>query len=198
MNQEIERLVQPWRGKADYDAANGAVLICHWPSEGPIAYLHKLFAPASTDDIDLVRDECEFELPVEYRAFLQEHNGARLFLGAISLWGVVGEILRSTSRDLAQPVSLLNGLEVFRATAPARWRERWRAIGGIATDSRWSIEIHETGIVAAVRNGRERAFIGLSQLLQLVVDLMGRSFTRDGMQLDDWNIIDRRLCEELV
>lgn len=192
-------LLNAWRGRSDHSGPDGSLFVCRWPAEGPQAYLHELYGPLAAVGQDLVRQKLEFDLPSAYREFLSEHNGARLFVGAISIGGVVDEVRRSPHIDDAQPVSLIDDLETFAAVSLNRWQAGWRRIGEITINRQWSIELSEPGSVAVVTEQRRQVarFADLWACLTVLIGLLAPSFLSDGRQLASWDELDRRLAQAL-
>ena len=187
-------LIKPWRGPSDHLTPSGALLVCHWPSEGAYAYLHELYPPGTRADSELVQRQFEFQLPRSYLSLLRKHNGARFFLGAVSVSGVVANLVRSPHPDQAQPGLLFDGLEIFRAMFPERWDAGWRRIGGVTVNQQWSIELNQRGAVTVVQDGKGGpVFSDIWQCLARMMQLLTPSFHSEGTQVDSWDDIDKRL-----
>lgn len=71
------------------------------PSVAPCAYKHVLFPPIDAGKVDQALFALDLEVPKSYREMLEQINGAILFLGRLSLYGVRGEISRNP--DLRKP-----------------------------------------------------------------------------------------------
>lgn len=190
---KLELLLAPWRSQSDCLTPAGDLLIRHWPSEGSGAYLHELYAPIGSEQVASLQDRFGFSLPVSYADFLNEHNGARLFLNTISLSGVIDEVRRSVDPNDAQPVSAIDTLEFFLVSHSERWAHGWRRIGEITVNRQWSIELNVVGTIAVVIDDRRSMFTDIWSFLTASVDLLAPSFAGEP-QRDIWDEIDDRLA----
>lgn len=84
---EVFAVVEKWapRGETVLDTENK--LICPVPDVAPEAWLHVLFAPASSSQISRAETEGDW-FPPEFHDFLPGVNGISLFSGHVDVWGI--------------------------------------------------------------------------------------------------------------
>lgn len=87
---------------------NGTILIGHAPYIAPGAWLHAIFPPLSQQKIDELEKEMKVGMPEDYRNFLSQSNGLRVFMNSITLYGFVESIKREdTDHSLGNPFSII-------------------------------------------------------------------------------------------
>ena len=102
----------------------------HVPWVGPEAYLNIIFEPASLEVLSNVG--AKMRMPAPLVELLAEHNGAILFSGALSWYGVVdkGQLLNRTNRFSLPPFNI----EAENRSWPPPDRDRLLKIGGYGFD----------------------------------------------------------------
>jgi len=83
------------RALGERKLGNGAELIGHAPHVAPEAWLHRLFAPIGSAEIEDIERSLLFPLPADYAEFLKIHNGLSLFSGDLRLGGYRTSYARS-------------------------------------------------------------------------------------------------------
>jgi len=127
----------------------GGVLLCHIPAIGPLAYLHRVYPILTPEDFDALVSRVGRPVPRGYSDFLHRvGNGARLF--KLSLDGFVGQLRRSATDSLGQPISLDYGNVVER---PSGLDDDTFAIGGmVGWSSRGCLIMEPSGEVLLVHS----------------------------------------------
>ena len=100
------RILERWATRGEKLLENGTRLICPTPHIAPQAWLHVLFPPLSDEGVRQLAELSGFDLPDDFRSFLQRSNGARLF-SEISIWGRRRSYVR-VGDDAWQPYDLLD------------------------------------------------------------------------------------------
>jgi hypothetical protein len=66
---------------------NGSILLGHVPHVAPEAWLHQLYFPLNTHEIDELECSVKVAIPNSFREFLGFANGLGLFSGSLSIFG---------------------------------------------------------------------------------------------------------------
>lgn len=66
---------------------NGSILLGHVPHVAPEAWLHQLYCPLNTLEIDELESRVKVTIPKSFREFLGFANGAGLFSASLSIFG---------------------------------------------------------------------------------------------------------------
>lgn len=103
---ELTQLVRGrWDNLGVLEAKNGAFATGHTPFIAPHAYVCRLYAGLSDEELNGAEAESERYLPNSYREFLKIHNGAEIM--GICLFGATGgHNLREIEDTIGQPISL--------------------------------------------------------------------------------------------
>lgn len=91
MNAKLIQIIEflyKWKGNEDALLHDGTQLICRLPQESPLGYLHKLYPPLNTLDIEKIEILLKVSLPLDYLDFLLAFNGMDLFNENISIFGL--------------------------------------------------------------------------------------------------------------
>lgn len=102
--------------------SNGTLLIGKLPPPpdgigGIHAYLHALYAPITSEQIDTLGKKIARTIPADIRDLLQHCNGLSLFAGSLSIGGLRFNYSRKLSDEERQPVSLEYGNVIERPLA---------------------------------------------------------------------------------
>ena len=87
LNCLLEVLNQ-WKGNEDAILQDGTQLICRINHESPLGYLHKIYPPLGTMDIEKIEVILKINLPIHYLDFLLMFNGLDIFNGDIAIFGL--------------------------------------------------------------------------------------------------------------
>jgi hypothetical protein len=152
------------------------------PWIGPDAYLHIIYKPASQAAI---RDNFHLKIPWPLAEFLQDYNGARLFSGAINIYGVHrrGQLLNRTDFRMMLPYNL----ELENRNAPAPDPQQFLVIGGYFDSSRVCISRKDHRIVV-FRESENAAYCcweNLGEWITTEIERLSILFTPDGKLLTD-------------
>jgi hypothetical protein len=109
--------------------SNGDRFIRHLPDQGPLAFLHCLYAPAAPEVPRRVQTAMGRDVPNDVRDFLQRANGAAMFDKTIHIYGYVESLSRSTKLHNQTAISLLFENQTFARAAPNRWTAGWVKVG---------------------------------------------------------------------
>lgn len=112
MKDILGLLCAPLLDKTIYPDRGGAMRIGRLPHVGAHAYLHVVFPPKTANEIDSLLNESGLDFPREVANFLCDLNGAILFQGALSLYGIRGEISRDP--ELRKPFDLFEANSLMR------------------------------------------------------------------------------------
>lgn len=157
------------------------------PWIGPAAFLHIVFRPAPPDALQAAQS-C-LNLPRVVRDFLATQNGAVLFAGALSIYGVhrSGQLL---NRDGLPEVPF--NIEEENLNWPPCNRHQFLAIGGYSFDgSTVCIDRHDSQLYLFKREHQRMSRIAsqswrtLGQWLRLEIDRLSALFDEDGRRLVD-------------
>ncbi len=160
----------------------GAHFIAQLSEQGPLAFLHYLFAPVT--DLRLAEAERMLgTLPEDYRTLLQRTNGALWFDKAIFLFGCAGP---SRQRGLRLEDQSAFSLElenkIFAGMESAAWLDGWMRIGGVTGwSSQLSMVMNRDGRAAiAEAAGKRMEFESLEQMLARVIEGVAPCFSCAG------------------
>jgi hypothetical protein len=84
---------------------NGTLLIAKAPHIAPYSWLHCIYSPLSSQDINLIENKIG-EIPNEYKNFLLVSNGLGVFNTTLSLYGLRRNYKR-TIDDVWQPFNII-------------------------------------------------------------------------------------------
>lgn len=93
-------LLRPTCPTKDQGVDERATRLGHVAEVAPLAYLHSLPPPLSSDDIAALQSELSVFIPPSFKTFLAVSNGLNLFVSSLSLFGW----RRSFTRDPGAPV----------------------------------------------------------------------------------------------
>lgn len=129
MTIEVLRLLSAFENINDRESET-AFFCTHVPQAGSLAYLNIVFKPAAADV--LRRAAVKLRMPGVLAEFLSVQNGAILFLGALSIYGVhrSGQLLNRGDPFFDLPFSI----EEENRNWPAPDSTRFLAIGGYSFD----------------------------------------------------------------
>jgi hypothetical protein len=116
--------------KVDNLESETAILLTHTPQNGPSAYLNIIFKPVPRKALRDVAQE--MQMPQSLIELLQDQNGAILFSGALSIYGIHlhGQLLDRTSSSFNLPFNI----KQENLNWPPYDRTRFLAIGGYGFD----------------------------------------------------------------
>jgi|SRR5690554_1449575 len=103
---QVLEVLNQWKGNEDALLHDGTQLICRTPQESPLAYLHKLYPPLNTLDIEKIEVLLKVSLPIEYLDFLLTFNGMDLFNGNIKIFGM-RKSSNNTFNKFFQPLDII-------------------------------------------------------------------------------------------
>lgn len=110
MNNNLYRVLEvlnKWKGNEDALLHDGTQLICRTLQESPLGYLHKLYPPLNTIDIEKMEVLLKVSLPMEYLDFLLTFNGMELFSGNIIIFGIRKISDNNTVNKFFQPYDII-------------------------------------------------------------------------------------------
>jgi len=129
MTINLLNLLSEFRVVTDHESQT-AFFRTHVPWVAPEAYLHMIFKPAARD---VLADAAQRQrIPPVFQEFLAIQNGAILFSGALSIYGVVhpGQPLERSATFSRLPFSIESENSDWRPYDP----DRFLAIGGYGFD----------------------------------------------------------------
>lgn len=129
MTIEVLRLLSTFENVNDRESET-AFFRTHVPQAGSLAYLNIIFKPAATDV--LRRVAVQLRMPAVLSEFLKVQNGAILFSGALSIYGVQrsGQLLNRGDPFFDLPFNI----EEENRNWPPPDSHRFLAIGGYSFD----------------------------------------------------------------
>jgi hypothetical protein len=86
---------------------NGTEVICNVPNVAPQAWLHKIYAELSKDEIVSMQIELKQKLPNDLVEFLSQANGINIFSDSLSVWGNKMSYAR-TGDEAIQPYDMID------------------------------------------------------------------------------------------
>ena len=131
MNMEglVARLRRTLAGDCASDINPERALLCHTPHVAPRAYFHTVFPGVGEETIQRIEALSGVAIPRAYARLLQGFNGAILFSGAMSLYGIVESFTRNL--NVHQPYDLL---EYNHLSRPVYAKPEDFFIGGMKSD----------------------------------------------------------------
>jgi hypothetical protein len=164
---------------------DGARFIRHLPSQGTLAFLHYLPAPADEEVMLRIEAALGRVIPLEFRQFLKRSNGPDLFDKALSFNGAEERLSRSLRIEDQIAVSLLFQNKTFSVARRARWNDGWMRIGAV---SGWStqheLQANASGRFAIVsQEGKSIEFECLGEMLGLLVGIISPLVPCSGLGL---------------
>ena len=142
MGVDILSLVSHFENAGDRETS-AAVFRTRVQWMGPSAYLHVVFNPAPEDLLSHV--STKLKMPASLVDFLRKQNGAVLFSGALSIYGIhsPGQLLHREDPDFALPFNV----EDENQNWPPPDRALYLSIGGYSFDgSRVCINRNDGGV----------------------------------------------------
>jgi hypothetical protein len=129
MTIEVLRLLSTFENVNDRESET-AFFRTHVPQAGSLAYLNIIFKPAATDVLGRVA--VQLRMPAVLSEFLKVQNGAILFSGALSIYGVQrsGQLLNRGNPFFDLPFNI----EEENRNWPPPDSHRFLAIGGYSFD----------------------------------------------------------------
>ncbi len=126
---DLPSLINKFREVNDHES-DVAFFQTHVPWIAPEAYLNIIFKPAPPDVLSNVGTN--MKIPAPFLQFLARYNGAVLFSGALSLFGVVrkGQLLHRADSFSLQPFNI----ELENRSWPPPDRDKFLKIGGYGFD----------------------------------------------------------------
>jgi len=161
---------------------NGNRFVRHLPDQGPLAFLHCLYAPAKREVQRRVQTGMGRDMPEDVNEFLQHANGAAMFDKTIHIYGYVDTFSRSTRLRDQTAISLLFENQTFATAAPDRWRSGWVKVGAVMG---WrtliSLETHVAGQCALVpQEGNAVEYESFGGMMRSMVERVAPCFTCSG------------------
>jgi hypothetical protein len=187
MGIDILTLVSDFENIRDHESST-AVFRTHVPWVGSSAYLHVVFKPAPPDLLS--HAATELKMPVPFVDFLRIQNGAVLFSGALSIYGIHsrGQLLNRDDPDFVLPFNV----EDENQNWPPPDRAVYLSIGGYSFDgSRVCINrndgkvyLFERGTQSLLRSP-SHCWENIEQLIISEVMRLAALFDRRGKRLVD-------------
>lgn len=128
--EKMLEMLSRWSGGQSLNDNRKVRLICHQPQNGAYAYLHRLYAGLSREEIIEIEDIVGQPIPPRLFNFYRETNGVRLFEGQVSLSGFVKNFNRDPAREI--PISIAQDNYVFAAMRPEWHGQGYFRIGSIS------------------------------------------------------------------
>jgi hypothetical protein len=88
------------------ELSNGAVLVGKAPHIASQAWLHRIFAPLTIDEIDELQKDCKQIIPLDYKKFLFVTNGLGVFNTELSLYGKRTNYIRNVENAAGLPFDI--------------------------------------------------------------------------------------------
>ena len=129
--EEIENLLYLNKKLGFIDYGDGAMLIGHVPHVAPAAYLHRIYSPLNNNDITLLENLLQRNLPNQFKSFLLKHNGISFFLDSLYLYGLEKNSDGRLSKPIFHPFSILIPNTIER---PKDAEDSFLFIGGYGDD----------------------------------------------------------------
>lgn len=105
MFHEVVAVVKKWDKIGLKETSTGTKLIGAVPHIGSMAYLHSIYAPLTEDEIAVLEQEINNELPTSLKEFYRFANGCNLFQ-TLEINGLRKNYDRSLDDNAYQPISL--------------------------------------------------------------------------------------------
>ena len=173
---------------------NGGRFIRKLPDDRSLGYLHKLYYPLDAAALERLRSELGDRLPDQHEAFLRWANGASLFDGCVSLFGLVEKFTRSVEPEAQNPICIASANRRFSRMVPERWEAGWTVIGtAVGWDTRYELQVHKSGSCALL--GEELAYVAscFDECLETIVGRIDPCFSFDGLVDGDYAEIEAAL-----
>jgi SMI1 / KNR4 family (SUKH-1) len=103
--QEVFNILKKASIFGNQKVSGGAILFGRVAHIGPEAWLHTVYSPLDSLDIDLLEKEIGLEVPESFREFLELSNGINVFSDSLSIDGWRPSFNRSS--DERQPYSIV-------------------------------------------------------------------------------------------
>jgi len=87
LNRIIEQL-KKWESNEDAILQNGTMLICRIVHATPLNYLHRVYSPLNTLEIEKIETLLKIALPNNFIDFLLSCNGMDIFNDSVSIFGL--------------------------------------------------------------------------------------------------------------
>lgn len=109
--------LEKWNTCGERILDNGTKIICHVPHVAPQAWLHEIYNPLNSNDVEKLQDRLGKQLQEDYRQFLLLSNGINIFSDSLSVWGLKKSYDRR-GEEAIQPYDLIAGNEEIRGVVP--------------------------------------------------------------------------------
>lgn len=180
--KDVQKILTRCSARGVERTSRGAQFICPVPKLAPHAFLHSLYGPCDSGQLEEVKALFGYVLPDEYLSFMRLHNGARLFAGAVSISGWNAALSRSVALEERQAILLDFIHREYRLLSSSDWCEGWRPIGGLVAENVHDLTINPSGTIR-LRNtaGNERTWKSFNQMLTDCVTAADTCFDCDGI-----------------
>jgi hypothetical protein len=118
--KDILTKLKKWDTQGVREISNGTMLICHVPHIAPKAWLHRIYAGLTDENIVFLQDKLGKTLPNDYACFLKVANGINIFSDSVSIWGMRTSNARRGDEAI-QPYDLLSLNEEKIGEIPDSW-----------------------------------------------------------------------------
>jgi len=110
------------------------------------------------------------------------HNGARLFVGAISIHGWGRIISRGLSLDDRAAILLDSTHREHKLLEPNDWAQGWRRVGNLVAKNRHGLAVNSEGTFRLrTASGLERTWTSFVQMLADCITAVGTCFDCEGI-----------------
>jgi len=128
--KKMLKMLARWSSDQSLNDNRKVRLICHQPHNGAYAYLHRLYAGLSREEIAEIEAIVGQPLPPRLLNFYRATNGVRLFEGQVSISGFVRDFGRDPAREI--PISIEQDNYVFAAMRPEWHGQGYFRVGSIS------------------------------------------------------------------
>ncbi len=97
-----------WKGNEDAILHDGSMLICRIPNAAPLNYLHCIYSPLNTLEIEKIETLLKVSLPNDFADFLLSCNGLDIFSNNISIFGLKKNKEKFHFNYLSDPFDIIN------------------------------------------------------------------------------------------
>ena len=184
MNREelAARLRRSLSANVMLDVTAERTLLCHLPEVGEQAFLHTVFSGISRHQVIGAANANQLEIPESFVSMLESFNGAILFKGSLSLFGIVQSFTRNPA--VRQPFDFLNGNKFGR---PLAAQSSDFFIGGMSWDG--SLLFLEGDSPTVLRRSRESRNVintwpSIEVLLEERIAELEKLFDEHGRKID--------------
>ncbi|MFL9845287.1 SMI1/KNR4 family protein [Flavobacterium rhizosphaerae] len=107
-NFEIKELVYKFKDLGIEKSYDNAILIGKAPFRGPMGWLNILYPPLNVEEVNVLEQHLETEIPKSYKSFLCNFtNGLNILSSTFSLYGLRRQINRNIDLNIRQPYSII-------------------------------------------------------------------------------------------